>query len=67
MSTSSSVLLSDEAQKLMLAIEYVPTSTQVPSPLTKRRFTWVDPAVALDQRDKWARSCEEVILKRGGQ
>jgi hypothetical protein len=27
----------------------------------------VDPAVALDQIDKWAKSFEEVILKRSGQ
>jgi len=60
-------MLSDEAQKLMLAMEYVPTSTKVPSPLAQQRFTLVDPAVALDQRDKWARSFEEVILRRGGQ
>ena len=59
-------MLSAEAQKLMLSMDYVPTNTEVPSPLTRWRFTLVDPAVALDQRDKWARSFEEVILKRGG-
>jgi iron(III) transport system substrate-binding protein len=60
-------MLSAEAQKLLLAMEYVPTNTRVPSPLARRRFTLVDPAVALDQSDKWAKSFEEVILKRGGQ
>ena len=60
-------MLSTEAQKLLGSMEYVPTHAKVPSPLAKQRFTLVDPAVALDQNDKWARSFEEVILKRGGQ
>lgn len=60
-------MLSTEAQELLLAMEYVPTNTRVPSPLARRRFTLVDPAVALDESDKWAKSFEEVILKRGGQ
>jgi len=59
-------MLSTEAQKLLLSMEYIPTNTQVPSPLAQRRFTLVDPAVALDESDKWARSFEEVILRRGG-
>jgi hypothetical protein len=47
-------------------MEYAPTHARVPSPLAQRRFTLVDPAVALDESDKWAKSFEEVILKRGG-
>ncbi len=50
-----------------LTMEYAPTRVKVPSPLARQRFTLVDPAVALDQSDKWAKSFEEVILKRGGQ
>ena len=60
-------LLSPEAQKLLLSMEYVPTHAKVPSPFAKQRFTLVDPAFALDQSDKWAKSFEEVIVKRGGQ
>jgi iron(III) transport system substrate-binding protein len=60
-------MLSTEAQALLVSMKYVPTNTKVPSPLARSRFTLVDPALALDQSDKWARSFEEVILKRGGQ
>ena len=60
-------MLSAEAQKLLLSIDYVPTHAGVSSPLARQRFTLVDPAVALDQSDKWAKSFEEVILKRGSQ
>jgi len=60
-------MLSAEAQELLVAMEYAPTHAGVPSPLATRRFTLVDPALALDQNDKWAKSFEEVMLKRGGQ
>jgi iron(III) transport system substrate-binding protein len=60
-------MLSTEAQELLVSLDYGPTHAKVPSPLANRRFTLVDPAVALDQRDKWLKSFEEVILKRGGR
>ncbi len=59
-------MLSAEAQELLVSMEYAPTLAKVPSPLADLRFTLVDPAVALDQSDKWAKSFEEVILRRGG-
>ena len=59
-------MLSAEAQELLVSMEYAPTHAKVPSPLGKLRFTLVDPAVALDESDKWAKSFEEVILRRGG-
>ncbi len=59
-------MLSTEAQELLVSMEYAPTHATVPSPLARLRFTLVDPAVALDESDKWAKSFEEVILKRGG-
>src|SRR5713101_5669160 len=58
---------SAEAQELLVLMEYAPTHAKVPSPLGNLRFTLVDPAVALDESDKWARSFDEVILKRGSQ
>ena len=58
-------MLSAEAQKLLLRLDYVPTLAGLPSPLANRRFQLVDPAVALDHRDKWDTSFQEVIIKRG--
>jgi iron(III) transport system substrate-binding protein len=60
-------MLSPEAQQLLLQMDYVPTLARLPSPLANRRFTLVDPATALDHREKWDRSFEEVIIKRSGQ
>ena len=60
-------MLSTEAQELLVTMEYVPTNATVRSPLALRRFTLVDPGVALDQSDKWTKSFEEVILRQGGR
>jgi iron(III) transport system substrate-binding protein len=57
-------MLSTEAQQLLLEMDYVPTLSKLPSPLANRRFKLVDPAIALDHRDKWDKSFEEVIIKR---
>jgi iron(III) transport system substrate-binding protein len=60
-------MLSTEAQQLLLELDYVPTLAKLPSPLANRRFTLVDPAIALDQREKWDNSFQEVIIKRSSQ
>src|SRR2546430_16445999 len=60
-------MLSTEAQQLLLEMDYVPTLSKLPSPLANRRFKLVDPAIALDHREKWDKSFEEVIIKRSGQ
>ncbi|WP_306395645.1 ABC transporter substrate-binding protein [Telluria beijingensis] len=61
-------MLSPDVQKLLVSMDYVPTNTAVPSPLDKNlRVLLVDPAMALDQIDKWTRSYEDVVTKRGGR
>jgi len=60
-------MLSPEAQRLLLSLDYVPTLASLPSPLAQRRFKLIDPAQAMDEHDKWAKSFEDVIVKRSGQ
>src|SRR5258706_1268497 len=60
-------MLSTEAQQLLLEMDYVPTLSKLPSPLANRRFKLVDPAIALDHRQQWGKSFEEVIIKRSAQ
>ena len=60
-------MLSAETQKMLVSMDYVPTSSRVPSPLAHLRVKLVDPAVTLDQLDKWTKSYEEVVLKQGRQ
>lgn len=60
-------MLSPEAQQLLLSLDYVPTLASLPSPLAQRRFKLIDPAQAMDEHDKWAKSFEDVIVKRSSQ
>ena len=60
-------MLSSEAQQLLLSMDYIPTTTKLPSPLANRRLTLVDPAAAMDQRDKWLKSFEDVLIRRSSQ
>jgi iron(III) transport system substrate-binding protein len=60
-------MLSTEAQQLLLSMDYIPTTRKLPSPLASRRLTLVDPAVAMDQRDKWLKSFEDVVIRRASQ
>ena len=60
-------MLSPEAQRLLLSLDYVPTLASLPSPLAQRRFKLIDPAQAMDEHDKRAKSFEDVIVKRSGQ
>jgi iron(III) transport system substrate-binding protein len=54
-------MLSPEAQTALLSMNYVPTNAKVPSPLRSLHVKLVDPAVALDQGEKWSKSFDEVI------
>ena len=56
------------AQKAFSALGYVPTNTKLPSDLPKDlRIVQVDPALVLDQVDKWSKSFEEVFIKHTGR
>jgi len=60
-------MLSGEAQGLLRSMDYIPTTGKLPAPLASRRLTLVDPATAMDQRDKWLKSFEDVLIKRSSQ
>jgi iron(III) transport system substrate-binding protein len=61
-------MLSPGVQKLLVNMDYVPTNTKVASPFAKDlRILLVDPALTLDQIDKWTKSFEDVVTKRGGR
>ena len=54
-------MLSTAGQNGLLSLNYVPTNSKVPSPLGPLRTQMVDPALALDQGEKWVKSFEEVV------
>lgn len=60
-------MLSTEAQKILVSLDYVPTNASVDSPLKGMKLTVIDPAVTLTQMDKWSKLYDETVLKRGGK
>jgi iron(III) transport system substrate-binding protein len=60
-------ILSPEAQKILVALDYVPTNSSVESPLKNMKLKVIDPAVTLGQMDKWTRAYEDVVLKRAAK
>jgi len=57
-------LISDEGQRLFASREYVPASRNVASPLKGVKLHVIDPGLALDQGEKWAKLYNDVIVTR---
>jgi iron(III) transport system substrate-binding protein len=47
-------------------MDYVPTSTKVPSPLKGVTILQTDPIRSLDEADKWQKLFEDTVIKRAG-
>ena len=60
-------LLSPEAQKILVALDYVPTNAAVDSPLKGMKLTVIDPALTLSQIGKWNKLYDEAVIKRSGK
>lgn len=60
-------MLSPEAQKILVSLDYVPTNASVDSPLKGMKLTVIDPAVTLTHMDKWNKLYDDVVLKRGAR
>jgi iron(III) transport system substrate-binding protein len=55
-----------DAQHFMPQIDYVPTNTQVPSPLKGVKILQTNPIESLDEAEKWGRIFEETVINKGG-
>ena len=55
-------ILSREGQEIIKSRNRVPASTAVDSPLNKFRYELIDPAIMLDDWDKWSRLWSEIFL-----
>jgi iron(III) transport system substrate-binding protein len=53
-----------EGQEVMASLDDMPSNTKVSSPLKGTRVTFVDPATALKNRQKWEDTFNDVIIKR---
>ena len=55
-------ILSREGQEVIKARNRVPSSLAVDSPLNKFRYELIDPAIALDEWDKWSKLWSDLFL-----
>ena len=55
-------ILSREGQEIIKARNRVPSSLAVDSPLNKFPYALIDPAIALDEWDRWSRLWSEIFL-----
>ena len=55
-------ILSREGQEIIKARNRVPSSRAVDSPLNKFPYELIDPALMLDEWDKWSRLWSEIFL-----
>jgi len=56
--------ISDEGQKLLAERDYVPANASIASPLKGVKLHIIDPAVALDQGEKWAKLFNDIVVSR---
>ena len=54
--------LSKEGQEIVRSVNRVPSSSLVPSPLNKFRHEIIDPAVSLDDDEKWKKHFSTIFL-----
>ena len=57
-------VLSPEGQKLLESMGRVPASTRVKSELNDFPFTMIDPATAIDEKEKWEKLWNELFLNQ---
>jgi iron(III) transport system substrate-binding protein len=54
-----------EGQEMLAKRSYIPTTNKIESPLKNQRLTFVNPATYLDNSEKWIRTYEEIVMKKG--
>ena len=57
-------VLSQEGQRLFESMGRVPASNRVKSELNNFTFTTIDPATALDEKDKWEKLWNDLFLRK---
>jgi iron(III) transport system substrate-binding protein len=56
--------ISQEGQQILAKRDFVPTNKKIDTPLNKLPLTIVDPAVMLDQDQKWTKLYEDLFIKQ---
>jgi iron(III) transport system substrate-binding protein len=56
-------MIGEEGQRILLQRDFVPASSRMDTPLNRGPLTVIDPALIVDQGERWARLYEEIIVK----
>jgi iron(III) transport system substrate-binding protein len=56
-------MISDEGQTILLKRDFVPASRNMDTPLNRGPLTIIDPALIVDQGERWSRLYDEIIVK----
>ena len=57
-------VLSQEGQELFNSLGRVPSSLKVKSNLNNFKYTMADPAIILDENDKWEKIWNDLFMKK---
>ncbi|WP_205672370.1 ABC transporter substrate-binding protein [Ammoniphilus sp. YIM 78166] len=57
-------MISTEGQQMLGDFSFVPTSNKVDTKLNDMPMKFVDPAVVLDENEKWSKLYEDIIVKK---
>jgi iron(III) transport system substrate-binding protein len=58
-------MIGEEGQRILLQRDFVPASRKTETMLNRGPLTIVDPALIVDQGERWAKLYEEIIVKQG--
>lgn len=56
-------MIGDEGQRILLKRDFVPASRKMDTALNRGPLTIIDPALIVDQGERWARLYDEIVVK----
>ena len=58
-------MISDEGQEILLKRDFVPASRKLDTALNRGPLVIIDPALIVDEGERWAKLYDEIIVKQG--
>ena len=58
-------LIGDEGQDILLKRDFVPASRKLDTALNRGPLTIIDPALIVDEGERWAKLYDEIVVKQG--
>ena len=58
-------LIGDEGQDILLKRDFVPASRKLDTALNRGPLTLIDPALIVDEGERWAKLYDEIVVKQG--